>query len=195
MARNPERSAKTRQDIVTTARRLFGKEGYTSVSTPQIADASGVSRGAMYHHFRDKAAILEAVIEAEFAHIAGIIDTSATGSQDPVENLVEGGEAFLTAMSDPVTRQLLLIDGPAVLGTQRMTDLDTCTTTQTLAEGITAAKTAGRLPADTDTAALTSLMSGAYDRAAIDGFGHDAARQLEMRQAIRAIWFGLSRLS
>ena len=63
MARNPERSAKTRQDIVTTARRLFGKEGYTSVSTPQIADASGVSRGAMYHHFRDKAAILEAVTD------------------------------------------------------------------------------------------------------------------------------------
>ena len=195
MAKNPDRSARTRSDILKTARSLFGKHGYSAVSTPQIADAAGVSRGAMYHHFRDKAAILEAVIEAEFSRIAQMVDASGSGSDDPVENLVEGGDAFLTAMADPVSRQLLLIDGPAVFGTQHMTKIDTCTTTETLRNGIEAASQAGRLPGDIDTAALTSLMTGAYDRAAIDGFAEDGGRQLEMRQAIRAVWFGLSRLA
>ncbi|RIJ28577.1 TetR/AcrR family transcriptional regulator [Henriciella mobilis] len=195
MARNPDRTARTRTLIISAARTLFGKHGYGEVSTPQIADAASVSRGAMYHHFKDKAAILEAVIEAEYARIARFIDKAARGTGDPVDDLVEGGDAFLSAMSDPVSRQLLLIDGPAVLGMVRMNQIDTATTTRELALGIKAAQAAGRLPGDIDAAALTSLMTGAYDRGAIDGFAAAEERRLAVRHAIRAIWFGLSKLA
>lgn len=195
MAKNPVRSARTRKTILKAARTLFGGAGYGEVSTPQIADAAGVSRGALYHHFRDKEAVFEAVVEAEFQAIAARIDAAATAQHDPIDDLVEGGDAFFTAMSDPVSRRLLLIDGPAILGKTRMDALDACTTTRTLTEGVEAAQRAGRLPRDLDAAALTSLMTGAYDQGAIDGFGEDESRQLATRHAIRAIWFGLSRLA
>jgi AcrR family transcriptional regulator len=45
-------------------RRLWGDRGYAAVSTPEIAQAAGVTRGAMYHQYPDKAKLLLAVLEA-----------------------------------------------------------------------------------------------------------------------------------
>ena len=44
--------------------RLFAERGYAAVGTPEIAAAAGVTRGAMYHQFADKAALFGAVAEA-----------------------------------------------------------------------------------------------------------------------------------
>lgn len=195
MAKNDARSARTRRKVLDVSRKLFADHGYGGVSTPQIAQQAGVSRGALYHHFSDKAAILEAVIIAEYKAIASAIDAGTRAQSDPMEALIEGGDLFLSAMSDPASRRLLLIEGPAVLGKSRMDELDAATTTQTLLAGIEAAQQAGCLPTDIDPAALTSLMTGAYDRGAIDGFGDDSENQLAIRHAIRAVWFGLSRLA
>lgn len=52
-----ERSAATRDALITAARRLWGERGYADVGTPEIATAAGVTRGAMYHQFADKAAL------------------------------------------------------------------------------------------------------------------------------------------
>ena len=58
-----ERSAATREALITAARRLWGERGYADVGTPEIATAAGVTRGAMYHQFADKAALFLAVVE------------------------------------------------------------------------------------------------------------------------------------
>src|SRR5690242_21745732 len=59
-----ERSAATRGALVAAARRLWAARGYAEVGTPEIAAAAGVTRGAMYHQFADKAALFLAVAEA-----------------------------------------------------------------------------------------------------------------------------------
>src|ERR687893_1781717 len=59
-----ERSATTRAALVGAARRLWAERGYAAVGTPEIADAAGVTRGALYHQFADKAALFLAVVEA-----------------------------------------------------------------------------------------------------------------------------------
>ena len=59
-----ERSAATRGALVAAARKLWGERGYAAVGTPEIAKAAGVTRGAMYHQFADKAALFLAVVEA-----------------------------------------------------------------------------------------------------------------------------------
>lgn len=59
-----ERSAATQQALVAAARRLWGERGYAEVSTPEIAEAAGVTRGAMYHQFPDKTALFISVLEA-----------------------------------------------------------------------------------------------------------------------------------
>ena len=42
---------------------LFAGRGYAAVGTEEIVRAAGVTRGALYHQFRDKAALFEAVVE------------------------------------------------------------------------------------------------------------------------------------
>ena len=116
-------------------------------------------------------------------------------SSDTLELLIEGGERFISAMNDPASRQILLVDGPAILGAQKMLAFDRQTTSRSLLAGITAAQAQGRLPADTPPDALASMMSGAYDRAVLDGFSETDEGRLAILHAIRSLWFGLSKLA
>lgn len=54
---------KTRADIVDCARKLFYEHGYDGTSFTQIVDATGLFRGNIYHYFKTKDDILEAVVE------------------------------------------------------------------------------------------------------------------------------------
>ena len=60
-AARPERGEATRAALVTTARALFAEHGYAGVGTEEVVRRAGVTRGALYHHFRDKQDLFEAV--------------------------------------------------------------------------------------------------------------------------------------
>ena len=47
------RSEATRQRLVAAARTMFAERGYAGVGTEQIVQAAGMTRGALYHQFRD----------------------------------------------------------------------------------------------------------------------------------------------
>src|SRR5258708_39661961 len=82
MARTKQdlRSEATRRLLVTAARELFGARGYAGVGTEEIVRAAGVTRGALYHQFRDKADLFAAVAEEVEAEIA---DRIAGGAHRP----------------------------------------------------------------------------------------------------------------
>src|ERR1043165_4081602 len=58
-----ERTAATRALLIGAARKLFADKGFSDVSTQSIVTAAGVTRGALYHQFDDKAALFAAVYE------------------------------------------------------------------------------------------------------------------------------------
>jgi AcrR family transcriptional regulator len=119
------RSEATRQRLIAAARTLFAERGYTGVGTEQIVQAAGVTRGALYHQFRDKAALFAAVAETVQAEIAHQISAGAQadGPTDPMTALHAGIGRFLEACADPLVERILLLDGPAVLGWQAWRDL------------------------------------------------------------------------
>jgi len=119
------RSEATRRRLVTAARTLFADRGYAGVATEQIVQAAGVTRGALYHQFRDKAALFAAVAETIQAEIAQRITTGAQadGLTDPMATLHAGMRRFLEACADPLVERILLLDGPAVLGWQAWREL------------------------------------------------------------------------
>jgi AcrR family transcriptional regulator len=51
------------REVVDTAARLFHERGYQGISMDDIADAVGITKGALYHHFDSKAEILTAIYE------------------------------------------------------------------------------------------------------------------------------------
>lgn len=163
---NRERSGTTQAALVAAARRLFLEKPYAEVSTPEVAAAAGMTRGALYHHFPDKEALFRAVVEAESAAVAAEIERTAPLSRSPVAALVRGGEEFLAAMREPGRVRLLLLDGPAVLGRASMDEIDMRHGGRTLREGLQEAMAAGKLrKLHLDAAA--ALLSAAYDRAAL----------------------------
>ncbi len=118
-----DRTAATRAALVDAARRLFAEHGYADVGTERVAQAAGVTRGALYHQFADKADLFAAVLEAVevdlTARLIEVVDAVAAGGGEPLELLVAGADAWLDASAEPEVRRIALLDGPAVLGWER----------------------------------------------------------------------------
>ncbi len=116
-----DRTAATRAALVAAARPLFAEHGYAAIGTEQIAQAAGVTRGALYHQFADKADLFAAVLEAVEVdltqHLINVV--AAMPQDDPLAVVAAGAEAWLDASVEPEVRRIALLDGPAVLGWQR----------------------------------------------------------------------------
>lgn len=118
------RSEATRRRLVNSARTLFGAHGYAGVGTEEIVQAAGVTRGALYHQFRDKADLFAAVAEEVEAEIAERITAAATDvTTDPVGALRAGARLFLEVCAEPEVERIKLLDAPAVLGGEAWRDL------------------------------------------------------------------------
>lgn len=73
----------TEKMILDTAKKLFLENGYEKVTLQGIADACGLTRGAIYHHFRGKEEMLDAVTAYMFNETTSFYklkeDTSLNG--------------------------------------------------------------------------------------------------------------------
>jgi AcrR family transcriptional regulator len=116
-----DRSAATRDALVTAARRLFAARSFAEVPADAIVAAAGVTRGALYHQFADKTALFDAVMGAVEADIAGRLAESvaAAGITDPVDALRYAVRTWLEICVEPEIYRIALIDGPSVLGWSR----------------------------------------------------------------------------
>lgn len=118
------RSEATRRQLVSAARALFGARGFADVGTEEIVRAAGVTRGALYHQFRDKADLYAAVAEEVEAEIAGRIAAGLTDTTaDPLQVLRTGAQLFLDACAEPEVERIILLDAPAVLGWEAWREL------------------------------------------------------------------------
>jgi AcrR family transcriptional regulator len=124
MNKKVERGEATREQLIAIARRLFAERGYEGTSIESVLHESGVSRGALYHHFRSKEALFEVVLQAVNAEAARKSMAASAGETDPMAALRAGCVAWIRLAGDPVVQQIALIDAPAVLGWQRWRELD-----------------------------------------------------------------------
>jgi AcrR family transcriptional regulator len=115
-SRQEENAAATRAALLRVARKLFSERGYADTATEEVVRRARVTRGALYHHFRDKRALFNAVLHEEQTKLATSIKGVAARESDPWRALMAGCHAFLDACLDPTVQQILLIDAPAVLG-------------------------------------------------------------------------------
>jgi AcrR family transcriptional regulator len=122
--KNVERGQATRAHLVDVATRLFAAHGYDGTSVKMVLAESGASRGSLYHHFPGKDALFWAVLEEVAARVGRQVADAERDAPDPVAELRAGCLAWIRLAGDPVVRQTVLIDAPAVLGWQRWRELD-----------------------------------------------------------------------
>jgi AcrR family transcriptional regulator len=123
-SRQAENAAATRSALLKVARKLFSERGYAATATEEVVRRARVTRGALYHHFRDKRALFNAVLHEEQMKLAASIKAVAAREPDPWRALMAGCHAFLDACLDSTVQQILLIDAPAVLGWEGCREAD-----------------------------------------------------------------------
>jgi AcrR family transcriptional regulator len=123
--RRHDRGQATREQLVAEATRLFAERGFEATSVEAVLDAAGVSRGSLYHHFKSKEALFEAVLDAAEVRIGEATLLAAAGAgDDPVDVLRAGALEWIRLAGDPVVQRIVLIDAPAVLGWERWREIE-----------------------------------------------------------------------
>jgi AcrR family transcriptional regulator len=106
---------RTRQQILETATRLFTELGYDATSLQLIADEMGLTKAAVYYHFRAKSDILHAAMLPGIQRLEVLLDETAAirGRRARIEHLVNGVVDFLVqnrhyaamASTDPAAKR------------------------------------------------------------------------------------------
>ena len=112
-------SDSTKRALVDVAEQLFTTHGYSATSLDAIVAGADVTKGALYHHFSGKQAIFEAAFERVESRASSGIARATEGHDDPWEKAQAGLRAFLEAVQEPAYRQVVISDGPSVLGHER----------------------------------------------------------------------------
>jgi AcrR family transcriptional regulator len=116
MNKKVERGRATREQLIAIATGLFTARGYEDTSIEAVLQESDVSRGALYHHFKGKEALFEAVLESVEYMVTAKLFAATQGAPDAVAGLHAGGMAWIELATDPVVQRVALIDAPSVLG-------------------------------------------------------------------------------
>ncbi len=124
--RKAEQSEATRAALLKAARELFTERGYSGTSTEEVVRRARVTRGALYHHFRDKSDLFAAVFEDLSREVLAKIKKGADegGPIGTWEHLVDGCLAWLDACLDPAVTRIVFLDAPSALGWERWRELD-----------------------------------------------------------------------
>lgn len=164
-----QQSGATIANLIKVATREFSKKGYAGASTEAIVRVAGVTRGALYHHFKDKQDLFLAVFKEAQREIGRRIEAKADVEPDLWNQLIMGCRGFLEACSDPVLQQIVVIDAPAVLKYSVYREIDATLSgsglsllKECLAE-LVQTKVIKPLPVE----ALAHLLSGAMDEAVV----------------------------
>lgn len=157
--RTKEEALETREQLLDAAERVFRQRGVGHASLAEVADAAGVTRGAVYHHFQSKAELFQALMaRAEMPIDAAFEDFENQDIADPLAMFRQQGlQALLHLTSSPQIQNVFEViflrceytDELAPVGLQHIQDRLQCLSKCKAVLDQAVAK--GQLPADTDT--------------------------------------------
>lgn len=184
MSKKADQAQATRGQLLAIATRLFAERGYEEASIEQVLAESGLSRGALYYHFRSKEALFLAVLEEVEADVlqqvqAAALEAAAGG--DGLAGFRAAGIAWVRSAAEPLVRRIVLTDAPAVLGWQRWRELDAERALGLVKTSLAALAEAGRLDAERIDL-LAHVWLAALDEIAL-WVGGAPDREVAMRQA------------
>ena len=115
---------KTNDKLIKIATELFAEKGYANTALEEVVHLAGVTRGALYHHFKNKKELFEAVLEEVLTDIYVQIMKASRSCKDPWNKLLISSSTFLKASTNPVTKQIVIIDASGVLGMDGLRKID-----------------------------------------------------------------------
>jgi len=122
--RREEYSEATRIALLDAAAEAFAAQGFARTSVDDIVRRARVTKGALYHHFKDKTAVFEAVFcRIEETIVARVAEASDRVS-DPWARVEAGFGAILDAALEPAHRRIVFEEAPVALGWTRWREIE-----------------------------------------------------------------------
>ena len=176
-----------REALVEAAHELFMERDYERVSTEQILQRSGVSRGALYHHFPTKLDLFRAVFIASERRVIGRIAAGIPASSSPFETLLALAGGYLRAAeTDEELRRIGLGQSRGVLGWEGWREAANELGIGVTRAAVTAAIEAGELPPrDPETLAVV-LLGATIEAAMLIAVAEDRKGACERSEAVIA---------
>jgi TetR/AcrR family acrAB operon transcriptional repressor len=105
--RTREEALATREQLLDAAERVFRERGVGHATLAEVADAAGVTRGAVYHHFDSKAELFEAMVDRADMPMDAAFDPAEVAVPDPLGAVRERAvRALLHLASSPRVRSV-----------------------------------------------------------------------------------------
>src|SRR5436190_1557994 len=124
MSSRAQQSEATRRKLLRVGRDLFTRNGFSDVPTEEIVRRAGVTRGALYHHFRDKRDLFAAVVEQVEQEVLERVAEAALAESDAWEQQRAAIDAYLDVCLEPAVQRIVLVDAPSVLGLEAWRDIE-----------------------------------------------------------------------
>lgn len=104
------RGEQKRAVILGAAERLFASRGFAATRLEDVAEEVGLTRAALFYHFRDKQALYDAMIADAFAPMAGQLDAILADERGTIaERLEQSVEAWVDAIVNRPTLARLIL--------------------------------------------------------------------------------------
>ncbi|MQA25302.1 MAG: TetR family transcriptional regulator [Micromonosporaceae bacterium] len=192
-SRRDEYSEITRQALIDSAASLFAERGFAGASLEEVTARARVTKGALYHHFRSKRALFEAVFDAKEVEVIGQVTAALRNhSGDPTSMVRAGLAEFLEVCLDPGYQRIVLQEGPSVLGYERWREREEQYTLGIVGGVVSSLMDSGeypQLPLDTVTRMLFgALIAGA---SAIAGAADKERVRAEVEMVVMRLLYGL----
>lgn len=183
----------TRRALLAAARHEFATRGYAQASLDDIAARARLTKGALYHHFASKAAVLTAVYLEMEQELAERVATAVLASAgDARARLFAAVEAFFAASAEPAYARLVLRDAPGVLDRVEGRSIDHAIGLALVTDLLAALRAEGRLgPLPLDMAARMLLAAVSEVAMSMAHADDPAAVQAEGMAVIDALITGL----
>ena len=108
---NKDNYDETQSVFLALARLEFATYGYAKASTNRIVQQSGMARGSLYYHFKDKEDLFRSIWTHMTMESNADIERQIKDIDDPWQALLKGSDVFLQHALDPVFRRIVLIEG------------------------------------------------------------------------------------
>jgi AcrR family transcriptional regulator len=192
-ARRVELAADTRRAILAAARQAFARKGYAATSLEDIVAPARLTKGALYHHFESKAAVLEALYVEMGEELAARVARAVEAANDDAwQRLVAALEAFFAGSAEPDYARIVLRDAPPVLGGPHGREIDQAIGLALVCELVEGLQRASLMPPLSVPAVSRVLLAATGELAIAMAFSDDpdAARR-EGTEVVLAILAGL----
>ncbi len=187
-------TADTRQGLVDEARVLFARRGYHAASLNEVCAGAGVTKGALYHHFKNKEDLFLAVLDDVEKDLIRAGTTAPEPAGDLWDRLRAGCQAFLDVCARPNTGRVL-VQARTAVSWERARQVEG-RYLGLLRDALGGAAAEGIIET-TGPAILAQLLFGLFAEAAtmIAGAADPAAARRDVGRELDAILAGLRRVS